>query len=192
MKFAVHLFPAVRVKVIGIEAGDAQAAVKAAESSVDLHALFDRARPGPANIECTEWDEGACHVILVDHLDASGKVEDDESKWVDGATGELLVNGRTTAEHKAHVAQTAIAFYEEVLGVTETIYGIAETHGVETLSDVFYLQAAILKESCIEHLPCGKSRIQDFVKALPSVDLWLKYIKLVDDEPTAFAAASQV
>lgn len=184
MKFAVHLYPVVRVKVVGIEAENVQAAVKTAESSVDLHALFDRARPGPANIECTEWDEGVCQVILVDPLDNEGKAMSDESAWLDGTTGEQLVNGQTSKERISLAAQAAIAFYEEVLGATETICGIAATHGEETLSDVFYLQAAILKEGCIEHLVPGKSRIQEFVTALPSADRWLKYLQQVLADPT--------
>lgn len=184
MKFAVHLYPVVRVKVVGIEAENVQAAVKIAESSVDLHALFDRARPGPANVELTEWEWAAQSVLLVEPVDNDGEVIREGSTWLDGESGEPLINEQTRDERKSLAAQAAIDFYEEVLGATETICGIAATDGEETLSDVFYLQAAILKEGCIEHLVPGKSRIQEFVTALPSADRWLKYLQQVLADPT--------
>jgi hypothetical protein len=41
MKFDVHLFPIVRVKRVGIEAPDEEAAIKKAESEMDLNTFFN-------------------------------------------------------------------------------------------------------------------------------------------------------
>lgn len=48
-QFAVHLYPTVRVKVVGIEAGSIEEAVAKAEASVDLHAALDNLRPAACN-----------------------------------------------------------------------------------------------------------------------------------------------
>lgn len=77
----------------------------------------------------------------------------------------------------------ATRFMAELLGSVETLSAIAETHGVQTLADLMYLQSAILEESFID-LCRGNSHVLDVVRELPSQAEWCKYIH-TDSVPEA-------
>jgi hypothetical protein len=66
-------------------------------------------------------------------------------------------------------------FMEELLDSVETLSGIAEEHGVETLAGLFYLQKAILNNSYIDHYS-EETGIIKIVNALPSREKWMEYI----------------
>ncbi len=177
MKYAVHLYPTVRVKVIGIEANSIAKAVEKAYAAVNLHDALDNPFPHAASVEFVEWDEGATNFVLVDPLDAAGEVIYDKSIWVDGITGEPLINGRTVAEQKAVAYDDSSKFMTELLESVETLTEIAEKHGARTLADLFYLQQAILNSGFIDHYP-DESKVLEIANALPSCEQWLKYIKI--------------
>ncbi|PHV12048.1 hypothetical protein [Chitinimonas sp. BJB300] len=68
-------------------------------------------------------------------------------------------------------------FFEELTASVESLRGIADHYGVNTLSDILYLQQAILKGETIEVWP-GETEVGEVVGALPSADRWLKYTEL--------------
>ncbi len=81
-------------------------------------------------------------------------------------------------------------FYEELLNNVETIYGISEEHGVDTLVDLFYLPHVIeLRRSgdesaFIEQSP--NSKIDEVLKLLPSAAYWESLVSqelLLDNKP---------
>lgn len=177
-QFAVHLYPTVRVKVVGIEAGSIEEAVAKAEASVDLHAALDNLRPSISDVEAIEWDEGTNNFVLVDPLDDSGEVVFAASQWLEG-DGTPLVGGKTAIERKAAAADEAALFMQELLDSVETLGCIAEVHGPRTLVDLMYLQTAILKGSFIDHYP-DESAVGDIASALPSGERWALLIKKED------------
>jgi len=71
----------------------------------------------------------------------------------------------------------SVMFFQELLRSVETLAGIAEVHGPETLADLMYLLNAILIGGVIDHYP-GESNVLEIVRALPSRELWLKFIKI--------------
>jgi len=85
-------------------------------------------------------------------------------------------------------------FHEEMMGSYESIVELAEQYGPWTLADLFYLQNAILTESFIDDLG-GDSKIVEVLGHLPSRDLWMTYVRLLDEEstvaPHAWIAAEQ-
>ena len=175
MNFAVHLYPNVRVKVTGIEADSVAQAVLKAECSVDLHQILDNPNPRCGNVANIEWDEGQTRYFLVDPLDDSGKVIYSASQWLD-ADGNPLVDGKTTIERKAAAADDAILFMRELLDSVETLDGIAQSYGTRTLSDLVYLQSAILKGGFVDHYP-EESAVMHIAGALPSGERWVGFIK---------------
>ena len=74
MKYDVHLFPIVRVKVHGVEAGSQEEAIKKAEESTDFDNLFNKA----PDIEYAE--EVAYYLV-----DEVGDEEYERTRWHDGA-----------------------------------------------------------------------------------------------------------
>lgn len=176
MKFAVHLFPTVRVKVVNIEANSVAEAVEKAETETNLHEVLDNPRLRVKNVEGVEWDEGQSNFLLVDALDEEGKVIDGESEWLDG-DGSPLVDGLTVQERKAAAADAAGLFWDELLESFESLTNISEDHGPGTLADLMYLQAAILKSSSIDSYPVYAA---DLVKTLPSGERWAKFMKPVN------------
>jgi hypothetical protein len=186
MKYAVHLYPTVRVKVIGIEANSTtEAAIKAA-SLINLHDVLDDHRPIGTNVEIVEWDEGENNFVLVDPLDDGGNVIDG-SQWLNGS-GEPLVDGKTPIERKAAAFDQATLFMEELLESVETLSSIAEVHGVRTLADLMYVQSAILTGGFIDHWPLD-SAAMDIANGLPSGKQWAKFFKkeYMGDRETAGA-----
>lgn len=70
----------------------------------------------------------------------------------------------------------AAIFFQELLRSVETLSGIADKHGSETLADLMYLLNAILIGGVIDHYP-DESNVLGIVRALPSGELWSKFIK---------------
>lgn len=85
-----------------------------------------------------------------------------------------------SAENKPFGSAQARLFMRELLDSVETLTGIADEHGAQTLSDLMYLQNAILSGGFIDHYP-GESSVLDIAAALPSGDLWTKFIKISFD-----------
>jgi hypothetical protein len=175
MKYAVHLYPTVRVKVTGIEANSVAEAVSKAEASLNMHDVLDNPRPSAGNVEHIEWDEGVNSFVLVDPLNDSGEVIYDASQWLDG-DGNPLVDGKTLIERKAAAADEATLFMQELLDSVETLLDIANEYGTRTLVDIMYLQAAILEGGFIDHYP-DESAAMKIASGLPSGERWAKFIK---------------
>jgi hypothetical protein len=72
----------------------------------------------------------------------------------------------------------AAQFIGIVIASTETLGGVADQYGPQTLADVIYLQAAIADNEFIDEI--GESQIMDFIKTLPYSTLWLSYIRPVE------------
>lgn len=70
----------------------------------------------------------------------------------------------------------ATKFMQELLDSVETLYGIAEQHGVQTLTDLMYLQNAILNGDHIENIS-GISEVLSIAKSLPSGKQWTSFIQ---------------
>ena len=179
MKYAVNLYPTVRVKVTDVEADSVAEAVAKAEASINLHDVLDNTSPRVANVDHIEWDDGEkMNFFLVDPLDEQGEIIEEESQWLDGY-GNPLVDGKTLIERKAASADDAILFMQELLDSVETLGGIAEVHGTRTLTDLMYLHTAILKGSSIDHYS-EESEVMDIASGLPSGERWASYIKKED------------
>ncbi|CAE6966604.1 hypothetical protein R70199_07760 [Paraburkholderia domus] len=71
-------------------------------------------------------------------------------------------------------------FFEELLASVENLGGTAESHGINTLTDLMYLQQAILKGETIEVWP-GETEVGKVLQALSSADRWLRYTELAGD-----------
>jgi hypothetical protein len=68
-------------------------------------------------------------------------------------------------------------FFQELLDSVETLGGIVDEHGSRTLADLMYLQNAILNGGFIDYYP-GESKVLEIASALPSGDLWSRFIKV--------------
>lgn len=174
--YAVHLYTTVRVKVVGIKATSIAEAVQMAESTVELGPLLENANPRETNIECVEWDEGPTCFFLVDTVNDGGDIiEGSVSHYLDG-DGSPMIDNKTAVERKAAAADEATKFMKELLDSVETLGSIAEEYGVRTLSDLMYLQAAILEGGFIDHC-WPESTVMEIVSSLPSGEIWTTYIK---------------
>lgn len=67
--------------------------------------------------------------------------------------------------HKA-----AEQFFQELLGSVDSLMGIADRFGAQTLADLFALQNAIQDDSFIETLP--GSSVLEIINLLPSASAW--------------------
>lgn len=72
MKYDVHLFTVVRVKVPGVEAESHSEAAKKAAEQTDMNALFNDAARG------TEWADEHSHALV----DVVGDKDYTKSKWL--------------------------------------------------------------------------------------------------------------
>ena len=75
-------------------------------------------------------------------------------------------------------AAAAQAFFGELLDAVETLSAIADQHGVSTLSQLMYLQSAVLKGTQIEVYPDEAERLE-FLRALPSGERWWKRVSIL-------------
>lgn len=187
MKYSVHLYPTVRVKVTGIEANSVAEAMEKAQAAVDLHKVLDR--PGSGNIESVSWSEGPNNFVLVDTLNADGEVAFDESQSFDGE-GNPLVDGKTLVEIKAAAAVEATLFMKELLESIDTLTGIAEEHGPRTMADLMYLQGAILAGGFIDNWE-EDSSVMKIVQELPSGKRWAEFIRDPGEEVECVAQETQ-
>lgn len=178
MKYAVHMYPTVRVKVVKIEADSFAEAIEKAEAGVNLHDVLDNSRPMVKDVECIEWDEGETNFFLVDALADDGEIVD--GKWMDG-DGNPLIDGKTISERKGAAADDAVMFMDELLDSVETLSSIADAFGQRTLVDLMYLQNAILKGNYIDGYP-QESAVLDIARKLPSGNRWSTFIKMEDVE----------
>lgn len=81
-------------------------------------------------------------------------------------------------------APAAKLFFDELLDSVETLTGIADEHGARTLSDLIYLQNAIMKNGFVDHYP-GESKVLEIASALPSGDRWAQFVKVEQSLDTA-------
>ena len=181
MKYAVHLFKQVRVKVTGVEAESMAEAMQKADNAVGFHELLDNKAPrcsvsGGMNVEYVEYEEGATECACIDPLLENGEVDYDNTGWLSG-DGEPLVDGKTTEERKATGFDRARLFMQELLDSVETLTGIAEQYGARTLADLMYLHNSILSGGFIDHYP-NESKGLDIARSLPSGEQWVKFIKV--------------
>lgn len=181
MKYAVHLYTQVRIKVTGVEAQSPQEALKAAENSVDFHNLLQMNNPrltgsSGLQVESIEYAEAPLEYACVDPLLSNGEVDYDMSVFLDGE-GKPLVDGKTVVERKALANDLACRYMAELLDATETLSDIALVHGVRTLADLMYLHAAILEDGFIELFDSEVSKVREVVEGLPSKAEWQKYMR---------------
>lgn len=184
MKYAVHLYTQVRVKITGIQAESMVKAMEKAENAVNLHDLLDNKQirvstysvGDGATVECVEWAEGAPDNFLVDTLLEDGKVDYEKTGWF-GPDGLPLVDGKTTIEQKAEKADLAAKFMQELLDSVEALTAIAEEYGPRTLADLMYLHSAILSGGFIDHYP-GESNVLELAQGLPTGEQWVTFIKV--------------
>jgi hypothetical protein len=179
MQYAIHLFATARVKVTGIKASSVAEAVKLAEDGVNMHEVLDCNKTGVSNVECVEWDEGTNSAILIDLVNEKGEVIEGQSHWLDGFTGEPMVEGKTSFERKAASAEMSAKFFAEILECWEGLSDLQGEYGSETVREIAYLQYAIVTGGFIDYFP-GSSSIMKVVKELPSADEWVKFIREVN------------
>lgn len=180
--YAVHLYTQVRVKVSGVKANNMMQACEDVENALNLHDLLDNRRlnvsiyrlDNGARVESAEWAEGEPDTFMVCPVTETGEsVEEDAVAF--GPDGVPLVDGKTTTEWKAANADWATKFMAELLASVETLTGIAEQYGPQTLADLMYLQNAILTGGEIDFHP-DSSHVLDIVRGLPSRGRWVLYI----------------
>lgn len=138
----------------------------------------DLAGPIGVPVDEAELVEAKNNFMLVDRL---GDIEA-SSQWLDG-NGGPFVDGTTLIERKAAGADEATRFMQELLDSVETLGGIAEVHGVRTLTDLMHLQSAILRGSFIDSYP-DESAAMDIATSLPSGERWAKFVRVVMDLPS--------
>jgi hypothetical protein len=62
MKYDVHIFAVVRVKIAGVDAESQTEAIVNAEDSVDLYRLFEN--PGAFGVEATDFADEITHYLV--------------------------------------------------------------------------------------------------------------------------------
>ena len=87
MRYNVHLYTQVRIKVIGVEAENPSEAMQQADEAVNYQALLNNPNltrvGGGLTVEHVEWAEGITECAVVDPVSASGKVDFDHSVCLD-------------------------------------------------------------------------------------------------------------
>ncbi len=154
MKYDVHLFTQVRVKVVGVEADCDVDAMKRVESGIDFHRLLDCWNPkynatGGYSVDHVEYAESAPDFYLVDVLLPDGSVDYDNTCWY-GPDYEPLVEGKTPAELKEERLDRADLFMRELLDSVETLGGLSTRYGCSALVQLLYLQHAIVTGGMID------------------------------------------
>lgn len=177
MSYDVHLFRTVRIKLTDVEGATPAEAAKHASASLNLHGLLDNSAPAMSGVDCVEAEPDERGYSLVDCIGKAGDIA--QAIWLDH-DGHPLIDNKTSVERKADRADQAIAFMDELLDSFETLSGIAEQFGSRTLTDLIYLQAAILKGEQIDHWP-DESPILEVVRALPSASDWTQAIKSANE-----------
>lgn len=86
-------------------------------------------------------------------------------------------NTAKQADDATRSQQDARRFFQELLDSVETLSGIADVHGSQTLADLMYLQNAILSGGFVDHYP-EESHALEIASGLPSGKEWAGYIEV--------------
>jgi hypothetical protein len=120
---------------------------------------------------CTDFADDVLNNLVNLGIVRDADVPDDDPE----AQANLVI--RTIIE-TAGGAAAAQAFFGELLDAVETLSAIADQHGVSTLSQLMYLQSAVLKGTQIDVYPNEAERLE-FLKALPSGERWWKHVSIL-------------
>lgn len=86
MKYDVHIYTTVRVKVCDVEADSQKDAIEKAEGLVSLDEIL-RQKPDDPRVEIVEWAEGCLNTYLVD--EQADEEYENTANWERGNDGEL-------------------------------------------------------------------------------------------------------
>jgi len=120
---------------------------------------------------CTDFADDVLNNLVNLGIVRDADVPDDDPE----AQANLVI--RTIIETTGGAAAAQV-FFGELLDAVETLSAIADQHGVSTLSQLMYLQSAVLKGSQIEVYPNEAERLE-FLKALPSGERWWKHVSIL-------------
>jgi hypothetical protein len=127
------------------------------------------------------WTDGECDYseILTEAGIAAGVFECDGQFVADNSEGDKTVVRLFTVEalnltSGKHAAST---FFKELLESVESLTGIADVYGLQTLADLMYLHNAILNGGFIDHYP-DESKVLKIVSSLPSSMQWSSFINI--------------
>ena len=84
---------------------------------------------------------------------------------------------RLSAMQKVQGFERSQRFFSELLDSVETLTEIADIHGARTLSDIMFLQSALLSGGFIDYYP-GESEVLSIASSLPSGSEWATFIKV--------------
>lgn len=87
-----------------------------------------------------------------------------------------------TQEQKAERFDLGRQFMSELLDSVETLTGVADEYGAQTLADLMYLHGAILADGFIDVSPQG-SAVTLVIESLPSAEIWKQFVQL-DEQVT--------
>lgn len=73
-------------------------------------------------------------------------------------------------------------FFAELLDSVETLGGIGEVYGADTLAELMYLHRAILEGSRVDIDPDSGTATLGIIEGLPSYGNWIKFVKTPFDE----------
>ena len=192
--FAVHVYPEVMVKIDHVRAPSHADAFQKAMDAVSGNTLHHELGRPHVNSDLgqgmkivgIQYADGGTAYTLVDQVDDTGEPIEGGSKTLDDA-GHPLVDGLTPTERSALLVDKTRRFMDELLHSVESLSGIAIEHGLQTLVDITYLQAAILSDEHIDQFS-GTSHVWEVVSALPSGAEWARYIWENGVDPTRKAA----
>lgn len=144
--------------------------------TVEFYCVNARMKAG-ANLESQFWSIG--------HFEKKSEAiaYADDTAWRAGVKVVDLCD--MTMEQRAENQELASRFSHEVLDSINTLGELACADGVVTLSDVFYLQMAIIDGGFIDYLPSSGSNIMRLVELLPSKKLWMNYIHVHEEAAAA-------
>jgi len=87
-----------------------------------------------------------------------------------------------TQEQKAERFDLGRQFMSELLDSVETLTGVADEYGAQTLADLMYLHGAILADGFIDVYPYRTS-VTHVIESLPCASTWKQFIQL-DEQVT--------
>jgi hypothetical protein len=87
-----------------------------------------------------------------------------------------------TQEQKAERFDLGRQFMSELLDSVETLTGVADEYGAQTLADLMYLHGAILADGFIDVYPY-RSAVTQVIESLPSASTWTQFVQL-DEQVT--------
>jgi hypothetical protein len=180
----------------------AETAVSLLRESPRFAGLEDRAREvlgqEPATLRARSSVEDVGHTfdaytVKLRHDDPSI-----ETSIVTDARGQIVARGHSQAyewEHpeqahaeqqrlvrfvdQANRAEAAQQFMSELLSGFETLGSIMDQYGSETMTELMYLQDAILNGGYVDYY-ANTSRLLEVVSELPSADRWTQNVSVVD------------